>query len=151
MKLPANKTRTIVIVISILLVLGTGVFLYLYDKKKITGTSGTSGKTSNPGTPSTGTGTSGNSNSGSSVESGFPLKEGSRGTLVKTLQTALNKTAAKMFLSTTVRPRYNNQNLEKLVVDGIFGPRTLAFVTFVFSDFTKKEISSNDLNKISWN
>jgi hypothetical protein len=141
----SNKTRTIVIVISILLILGTGVFLYLYDKKKTGGTKPGSSSGSSSGT---GTGTS--TTPATTVNSSYPLKEGSRGTLVKTLQTALNKTAAEMFKTTSVRPRYKNESMTSLVVDGIFGPRTLAFVQFVFGDFKKTEVTSKDLDKISW-
>jgi len=54
-----------------------------------------------------------------------------------------------MFKITSVRPQLDGKSMTSLVVDGIFGPRTLAFVRFVFSDFKKTEVSSQDVDKIS--
>lgn len=62
----------------------------------------------------------------------FPIKEGSRGTKVKTLQTALNKALT----------RFNMGN--KLKVDGVYGGKTIAAA--IKFNTGAAELSENDYN-----
>lgn len=86
---------------------------------------------------------SGTINDGSQNKTNFPLKKGKKGKKVKTLQTALNRYAA------------DESHLNKIKVDGVFGPKTEDLLTKLFGEktvskslydlyFKRYEIASTD-------
>ncbi len=75
--------------------------------------------------------TDGNGNlisSGSDV-----LSYGSRGANVKRLQEYLNGQLAAMYYLRGEKPQYNGTTIDQLVVDGIFGPKTLCVTRWCFN------------------
>ena len=114
------KKRTFII-ITVVLVLAaiaailwqTGVFAKVSNKITDNGASGgSSGSTSSSGT--------------SARNDNFPLKKGSYGENVKTLQTALNKFIKNYTKLGKEKFKYNGTVVTALVVDGDFGVRTNA-------------------------
>ena len=110
------KKRTFII-ITVLLVLAaiaailwqTGIFAKVSNKITDNGASG------------------GSSGSGTSTRNdNFPLKKGSYGEKVKTLQTALNKFIKNYAKLGKEKFKYNGTVVSALVVDGDFGVRTNA-------------------------
>ena len=96
------KTKTIIIILVIVLVLAAGVWFFAKKQTDTTTTTGTSG--TGAGTGGTGSGTA-----KVTEPEKMPLVQGSTGTLVKDIQTALNS-------------KYK----AGLTVDGIWGPKTQA-------------------------
>lgn len=119
-----------ILIVCIAIVGATVWFLLWYDKKlKNTDESKKSG-------------------SGSSVKSEFPLKVGSRGELVKELQRKLNSAVLKSWDVLYVKPTFMGQIMKTIAVDGIFGPKTLTFLQYVFVDTSKTEISESEFNNL---
>ncbi len=133
-----NKKSALAILSSIAIIAGTIIFLLWYDKKA---------KKEEEG----GTSSAGGNSSSSSTSSGasvFPLKLGSTGTKVKELQSKLNSVVAKKASYTFVKPTYLGVEINSLVVDGIFGPRTLAFLQYAFSNTGKMQITETEFNNL---
>lgn len=89
-----------------------------------------------------------NTNTGSkevsNPEDSFPLKVGSKGDLVKELQTKLNVVLGKLDPRPPYVPYYNGKQLTSLAVDGDFGGRTLSVVKFHFgtAEVTNKQLQT---------
>jgi hypothetical protein len=127
-----NKRVTIALIFSGLIIAGTVIFLWLYDKKeKIKSSSET------PGSTPTGSG------------SAFPLKIGSVGEKVKELQRKLNIVVKRRMEYLYIKPTYLGVEMESIAVDGIFGPRTLVFLQYAYSDSNKIQITETEFNKLS--
>lgn len=71
------------------------------------------------------------------------LRLGSRGADVETLQAYLNAKLTFYYFERGERPTYNGSTLNSLVVDGIFGAKTLCAVKWWFG---KETVSKNELN-----
>jgi len=71
------------------------------------------------------------------------LRYGSRGADVETLQAYLNAKLTFYYYERGERPTYNGSTLNSLVVDGIFGAKTLCAVKWWFG---KETVSKNELN-----
>ena len=71
------------------------------------------------------------------------LRYGSRGDDVEQLQSWLNAKLAFYYFERGGRPTYNGSTLNSLVVDGIFGQKTLCAVRWWFN---KDTVSINELN-----
>ncbi|MEA4975443.1 MAG: hypothetical protein VB046_06875 [Paludibacter sp.] len=128
-----NKRVTIALIFSGLIIAGTVIFLWLYDKKeKIKGSSETTGST-----PTVSSG------------SAFPLKIGSTGEKVKELQRKLNEVVKRRMAYLYVKPTYLGVEMDSIAVDGIFGPRTLVFLQYAYSDSNKIQITETEFNKLS--
>ena len=70
------------------------------------------------------------------------LKYGSRGSDVETLQAWLNAKITFYHSERGGKPVYNGSTLNSLIVDGIFGPKTLCAVKWWFG---KETVSKNEL------
>lgn len=70
------------------------------------------------------------------------LSYGSRGADVETLQAYLNAKITFYYFERGERPVYNGRTLNSLVVDGIFGPKTLCATKWWFG---KETISKSEL------
>ncbi len=66
----------------------------------------------------------------------YPLKQGSRGSLVGALQTKLNLLLNQASLVKAKLPTLNGMAITSLVVDNNFGPKTLAVVRWHFGTDT---------------
>lgn len=66
----------------------------------------------------------------------YPLKQGSRGSLVGALQTKLNLLLNQASLVKAKLPTLNGVAITSLVVDNNFGPKTLAVVRWHFGTDT---------------
>ena len=138
-----KKTKYLLLGLGVVTV-GAGAFLYLQHQKKkkenannLISDSFTSNSLPLPASPPT------SSHSGSSSNSGFPLKKGSNGTLVKNLQNALIK-------------KYGAGILPKYGADGGFGTETVnallskGLPTVITSDiFSQLVIGSGGTNNVS--
>lgn len=128
-----NKKKLIItIVVCVLAILLVSGILYSVTKKKKAAPAGTAsgaggGATSNA-----------SSSSSSSSSSSFPLKYGSRGALVKTLQSKMNDWMAYYYFTLSTKP-----SASQLVVDGIFGPKTQEFAQIIFSSNAVSESGYN--------
>jgi len=129
-----NKKTSMVLIACVAIVGVTIWFLLWYDKKA---------KNEN--------GTSNQTNTGSSsgaTTSEFPLKIGSRGEKVRELQQKLNTAVEKKWDILYVKPTFAGEVINSLVVDGVFGAKTLTFLQYVFVDQSKMEISETEFNKL---
>jgi len=70
--------------------------------------------------------------SDTSVVAVYPLKQGSKGTLVGSLQTKLNAALNQASLAKAKLPTLNGKTITSLVVDNDFGTKTLAVVHWHF-------------------
>jgi len=136
------KKRTFII-ITILLILAavaailwqTGVFAKI--KNKVTDSD------------NSGSGTSSGSGSGTSTarNDNFPLKKGSYGKNVETLQTILNKYIKNYAKNGLSQFKYNGKVETSLVVDGDFGVRTNAALIWATGyDYVSSQTALNNLN-----
>jgi peptidoglycan hydrolase-like protein with peptidoglycan-binding domain len=130
-----NKKTIVALLLSAAIIAGTIIFLLWYDKKAKKEQDGTS-----PGI--------GGGGSTSSTSNVFPLKVGSTGAKVRELQSKLNVVVPKKAAYLYVKPTYLGVEINSLVVDGIFGPRTLAFLQYAFSDTNKTQITETEFNNL---
>jgi peptidoglycan hydrolase-like protein with peptidoglycan-binding domain len=114
-----NVKMAIIIAIIIFVPLGSVAILLLLKKKK----------QDDSKTDST-------TNTVASEASVYPLKLGSRGSLVGSLQTKLNGLLNQASLAKLKLPTYNAVTITSLSVDNIFGPKTLAVVRWHFGTDT---------------
>lgn len=87
-------------------------------------------------------GTNSNVGLGGLVVDDGVLRYGSRGDRVEQLQAWLNAKLAFYYFERGGRPTYNGSTLNSLVVDGIFGQKTLCAVRWWFN---KDTVSINEL------
>ena len=114
-----NVKMAIIIAIIIFVPLGSVAILLLLKKKK-QDDSTTDSKT----------------NAVASEASIYPLKQGSRGSLVGALQSKLNLLLNQASLVKAKLPTLNGMAITSLVVDNNFGPKTLAVVRWHFGTDT---------------
>jgi peptidoglycan hydrolase-like protein with peptidoglycan-binding domain len=114
-----NVKMAIIIAIIIFVPLGSVAILLLLKNKKQD--DNTSTEKSNTVTPEA---------------SVYPLKQGSRGALVGTLQNKLNMLLNQASLVKAKLPTLNGVAITSLVVDNNFGPKTLAVVRWHFGTDT---------------
>lgn len=132
-----NLKMGIIIAIVILVPLGSVALLFLWNnnKKKDEEISdeNKSGKSDNSSTSVT------------TSASKFPLKQGSNGDLVKSLQEKLNIALWKSAPIPPYVPTYGGVVITKLTEDGSFGPKTLAVVKWKFGTDKVTESQFNTL------
>jgi hypothetical protein len=106
-----KQQKNIAIIAAVVLVVGIVLFIVLRRKK-----TAATGPTASPlpGTPSGGGGTNNQNTPGA-----FPLGIGSRGDLVKTLQSKFNEVTNLLD-----DKGLNQYGLRRLTVDGVWGPKT---------------------------
>ena len=114
-----NVKMAIIIAIIIFVPLGSVAILLLLKNKKQD--DNTTAEKSNTVTPEA---------------SVYPLKLGSRGSLVGSLQTKLNGLLNQASLAKLKLPTYNGVAITSLSVDNIFGSKTLAVVRWHFGTDT---------------
>lgn len=114
-----NVKMAIIIAIIIFVPLGSVAILLLLKNKKQD--DNTTAEKSNTVTPEA---------------SVYPLKQGSRGALVGTLQNKLNMLLNQASLVKAKLPTLNGVAITSLVVDNNFGPKTLAVVRWHFGTDT---------------
>ena len=140
-----NKKVIIIVAVCILLIAATVGGLILFKKKAVAAVPATG---SASGTSSGSTGISGTT----TTNSGFPLKLGSTGDLVKQLQTKMNEwMAANWNNLVNIKPRYQSGPLagsvmSSISVDGSFGKNTQEFCGFVFGSTTVTEAQFNTMS-----
>ena len=114
-----NVKMAIIIAIIIFVPLGSVAILLLLKKKKQDDST-----------------TDSTTNTIASEASVYPLKLGSRGSLVGSLQTKLNGLLNQASLANLKLPTYNGVAITSLSVDNNFGPKTLAVVRWHFGTDT---------------
>ncbi len=114
-----NVKMAIIIAIIIFVPLGSVAILLLLKKKKQDDST-----------------TDSTTNTVASEASVYPLKLGSRGSLVGSLQTKLNGLLNQASLAKLKLPTYNGVAITSLSVDNNFGPKTLAVVRWHFGTDT---------------
>ena len=114
-----NVKMAIIIAIIIFVPLGSVAILLLLKKKKQDDST-----------------TDSTINTVASEASVYPLKLGSRGSLVGSLQTKLNGLLNQASLAKLKLPTYNGVAITSLSVDNIFGSKTLAVVRWHFGTDT---------------
>ena len=114
-----NVKMAIIIAIIIFVPLGSVAILLLLKKKKQDDST-----------------TDSTTNTVASEASVYPLKLGSRGSLVGSLQTKLNGLLNQASLAKLKLPTYNGVAITSLSVDNIFGSKTLAVVRWHFGTDT---------------
>ena len=114
-----NVKMAIIIAIIIFVPLGSVAILLLLKKKKQDDST-----------------TDSTTNTVASEASVYPLKSGSRGSLVGSLQTKLNGLLNQASLAKLKLPTYNGVTITSLSVDNIFGSKTLAVVRWHFGTDT---------------
>ncbi|MDD3479958.1 MAG: hypothetical protein PHI42_06200 [Paludibacteraceae bacterium] len=128
-----NLKMAIIITIVILVPLGSVALLFLWSNKK------KEDEKSDDETKSV------KSDEKTVNVSNFPLKQGSSGDLVKSLQEKLNVALWKSAPIPPYVPTYGGVVITKLTEDGSFGPRTLAVVKWKFGTEKVTESQFNTL------
>lgn len=131
-----NLKTAIIIAIVILVPLGSVALLFLWSNKKKDEEKSDENKSDKSDNSSTSVTTS---------ASKFPLKQGSNGELVKSLQEKLNIALWKSAPIPPYVPTYGGVVITKLTEDGSFGPKTLAVVKWKFGTDKVTESQFNTL------
>jgi len=125
-----KKKLIITMVACLVVVIIISITLWYFTKKKTATPAGTAS--------GAGSGATSNTKQETAQASGFPLKSGSKGALVKTLQAKMNEWMNYYYFTLSTKPAS-----QQLAVDGVFGPKTQEFANIIFSSSAVSESGYN--------